>query len=246
MISRLTFQLDYTGSELNYNNGSVFQGVLMEFVNKDYGEILHMQTLKPYSQYIEKNDKGYMWVINTLTDESKKEIIDRIIVSNPKEIFIKHSNIKISVTDINLYQLDYDKLIKENYINKENNSYLTVKFITPTAFKSNSKYIIYPDIQLIFKSLINKYNLFSKDFEINDEEILDYIVNNAEIIDYNLRSTRFYMEGIRIPSFIGRIRLKLRGTTTTKNLVNLLLDYGQYSGIGIKNAIGMGAIKIEY
>lgn len=247
MISRLSINFDIKseGKTINYNSGSLFQGILMEFIDREYGEELHLNKLKPYTQHIEKIGDSYLWIITTLTERSKKEIIDNIIKKIPKELIIKRSDIKIEIIDINVIEINFDKLIQDNYIDSETNNYITLRFLTPTAFKSNSKYIIYPDIELIFKSLINKYNSFADDYEINDEETFDYIVSNTEIIDYNLHSTCFFMEGIKIPSFMGKIKLKLKGTVTSKNLINLLLDFGQYSGIGIKTAMGMGCIKIE-
>ena len=54
------------------------------------------------------------------------------------------------------------------------------------------------------------------------------------------------MENFRIPAFVGNIRIKIKGTIASKNLINLLLDFGTYSGVGLKTSLGMGGIDIEY
>lgn len=53
------------------------------------------------------------------------------------------------------------------------------------------------------------------------------------------------MEGITIPSFIGSVKLKCTGNRKFRSLVNMLLKFGEYSGAGIKNSMGMGAIKVR-
>ena len=77
MIHKLIieFTLDKK-QKIDYNIGSVLQGIMMTFLDRDYGEILHRQSLKPYSQYFEIKDGKYYWIINTLTEEAKEKIIE--------------------------------------------------------------------------------------------------------------------------------------------------------------------------
>lgn len=53
------------------------------------------------------------------------------------------------------------------------------------------------------------------------------------------------MEGIKIPSFIGEIGIRINGTDTMARYVKLLARFGEYSGVGIKTAMGMGAFRIK-
>lgn len=41
---------------------------------------------------------------------------------------------------------------------------------------------------------------------------------------------------------MGKITIKIRGTQTMTNFANMLFKFGNYSGVGIKTSIGMGAI----
>ena len=83
-----------------------------------------------------------------------------------------------------------------------------------------------------------------KDESMIDEETLEQLCENSRVICYDLKSVPFHLEGIKIPAFIGKITIKLTGTQTLANFAHLLLQFGTYSGIGIKTAIGMGAVKI--
>ena len=53
------------------------------------------------------------------------------------------------------------------------------------------------------------------------------------------------MEKVKIPAFIGKITIKLTGTKTMTNFANMLFEFGEYSGIGIKTSLGMGCIKLN-
>ena len=60
-----------------------------------------------------------------------------------------------------------------------------------------------------------------------------------------MRSTRFHLEGVTIPSFIGEVTIKITGPQMMVNLANMLAAFGEYAGIGIKTSIGMGAVEIN-
>lgn len=119
-----------------------------------------------------------------------------------------------------------------------------IQFITPTAFKVQGHYQNYPTLQHIFSSLIQKYNAAHTTTEIADENLLGDLQRFTSVIGYDLRNTTFPVEGITIPSFIGTLLLKISGPQQMVNLVHLLLCFGTYSGIGIKTAMGMGALRI--
>lgn len=77
-----------------------------------------------------------------------------------------------------------------------------------------------------------------------DEETLEQLCENAQIVKYDLKSVNFPLESVRIPSFIGKITIKMNGTQTMANFAKMLFEFGTYSGVGIKTSIGMGCIKL--
>ena len=78
-----------------------------------------------------------------------------------------------------------------------------------------------------------------------NEEVLEDLLNYSEITSYNLKSTNFQLEGVKIPSFQGRITIKVKGPQMLVNLVNFMIAYAEFSGVGIKTSVGMGSIKFE-
>lgn len=64
------------------------------------------------------------------------------------------------------------------------------------------------------------------------------------VIAYNVRTSKFHLEGVKITGFVGEIAILINGSDIMKKFVNVLFRIGEYTGIGIKSSLGMGAMKI--
>ncbi len=244
MLSKLDMKLKVEGqNKLNYNMSSIMQGILMEKLSKEYVNKMHIDGLHPYQQFLQINGEEYSWNIHTVTKEAKDNIIQEIMCEN--DFYIEKKDICLKVIQRNFSEVTYDQLLEQFYFTK-GSRYLTLYFQTATSFKSAGGYIFYPSIKHIFQSLINKHNEFNIDTEINGENLLEELEQHIEIIQYNLRSIFFYIEHIKIPAFIGNIKIKIRGAQPIVNLVNFLLAYSEFSGVGIKCGMGMGACRVEW
>lgn len=225
----------------NYNKSSLLHGVIMENLTEDYAEKMHESFLKPYSQNIRKTADGkYIWTVSVLNSEADDKIIKKL--SFLDEIYIKHNDITVNIESREITGIKYDTLFEENYFGDRPSPYVSMEFITPTAFKTDRKYINYPTVQNIFSNLIRRYDTFSERSEIYDENMMNELVSASDIVSYDLKSTLFHLEGVKIPSFTGKITIKVRAHDSMKSLVHLLADFAEYSGIGIKTALGMGSV----
>ena len=232
--------------KLNLNAGSLMQGALMELISPEYAEYLHSNGLHPYSQYIYKDNtrQCYVWKISTLDKTAKTEIIDK--VQNIDSICLKHHNIKLNVQKSSVIKpISYKDFANEFMVNNEASKKIVVKFITPTTFKSQGDYIIFPQIHNIYTNLLSKWNTFSKEVSLQDEDTQNHLISHTNMIGYNLRSTKYHMESIKINSFMGEACFYVKGPLMLVSIANLLFEYAKYSGIGAKTAIGMGGISIE-
>lgn len=229
--------------KLDYSVSSLMQGVLMEFIDEDYADELHISGLNPYSQHVEFVDGNMRWVITTLTEQASEKIILPLLNKDIQTITIKHKNLELQIIKKTVVCMEYDELLERTYFG-DCKPYINIDFITPTAFKSYGKYQFYPTVEHIFGSLIKKHDSISLSTKIYSEDLINDIKENVEITRYKLRSTFFYMEGIKVPSFMGYVSIKIHGPTQFINLINMLVEFGEYSGVGIKSSIGMGAMKI--
>lgn len=228
---------------IDYPKSSIFQGIIMENIDSDYADFLHINKYHPYSQHIEHVSGKTYWVINSLNDEAYEKIITKLN-DNLDEIYIKKNDIKLSIGEKNLIKLS-DKSLIERFYSEESSKYICMEFITPTAFKSNGRYVNMPDTRLIFQSLMHKYSESNEEISMFDMDTLDTIANNSFITQYKLHSTYFPLEGIKIPAFKGGIIIKMRGNATMAKYASMLAEYGKYSGVGVKTSIGMGAITLR-
>lgn len=227
----------------NFSKGSLLQGVLFEHISSDYADELHNQGLKPYSQYIRIEDESINWYIRTLSEKAYQEIIIPLLAEEFQELDIEHDKRHIKIVNKEVRTGSLAKLFQRFY-SEEAGRYFNIEFVSPTAFKKNGKYSFYPDMYNIYQSLMKRFDIVSEKNGMFSEETLEQLAENTEIVDYNLRSIRFGMEGIKIPAFLGKIRIRIQGTQTMVNFAKLLFEFGNYSGVGIKTAVGMGSVRI--
>ena len=234
--------LEIQGKDINIHKASRFHGWLMEQVDEAYALRLHTEPLRPFSQYLYGNGEKWEWHIHTLTSEADEKIGNLIL--QKKEILLESSNTPIRILEKKWEEESIDDLLKKTYFT-DSPDICTVEFLTPTSFKRQGKYLIFPDVKLIFQSLLQKFAACGYEVSFGDGDILAEIQNKVEIIDYRLRTKKFYLEGTGIKGFQGNIRFKIYGSQAFINMVNFLLHFGGYAGIGIKTALGMGAAQIS-
>lgn len=245
MISRLTFRFDVNDKlKYSYNIGSVLQGAMMENISREYAEAMHISQVHPYSQHSEYEGGRLIWVICALNDEARAQLIDPLLSGSFDKIYIKDKDITLKIADRQLCDLSYDELFGRHYVTGDAYRYAELEFITPVSFKAEGKYLIFPSSQMIIKNLMRKYDTSSEGTEIYDEALNELIVKNTDIIGYSLHTVKYMISGVNIPSAIGRVTLKISGAPEFIRLINMLLDYGEYSGVGIKASMGMGAYRI--
>ncbi len=241
MLARLSILLDT--EDIDYKKSSLLQGVLMERLNPAYVEFLHHQQMHPYSQYVSRTENGVLWNIQTLNKEAYEQII--VPFANGGNSFeLKHSGQKVSIVDKKIEVVEINKLLTDFY-NTPAMRGLTFETLTPMAFKQNGHYVILPDIRLICQNLMQRYSAVSPNVDMMDREALEQIADNTFIARHRIQSKIFPMEGHTLPGFCGTVALRCQGTETMVRYLRLLLSFAEFAGIGIKTAMGMGAMRLR-
>lgn len=226
-----------------YFLGSLLQGALMELLDPDYAAKLHYNNLHPYSQFVTFEKDILQWHVQMLDLESRRQISDILLDDQFEQIYLEHREETLKVIQRNFWEISEKKLLEAYYFG-ECSSVLKLRFLTPTSFKQNGKYMIYPTVRLIFQSLMRRYDISSKKNQIFSDELLEEFEKRISIIGYRLRSTAYYTDHVKIPSFMGDIILRISGPQQLKNLAWFLAKFGEYSGVGIKTGIGMGGLQV--
>ena len=240
MYARLIMELD--SNEINYRNSSNLQGVIMENIASEYAEELHKSQLNPYSQYLVKKQDKIYWHIHTVTDEAYEKIL--LPMARLKEVEIKKKNITAHIANRKI-ETEEEKALVDEFYEKDCAKYLKLRFLTPTAFKRDGRYVIYPDLHLVYGSLMRKYNEASEELGMIDEEVLDQLTEKSSIVRYRLQTIDFPVEKVKIGGFIGEITIHILGGETLARYVRMLCRFGEISGIGIKTGMGMGAMEFN-
>lgn len=240
MLAKLELKLK-SEEPLVYQMSSLFHGALMELLPPDYADELHESRLHPYTQHLECRENIWYWIITCLNERASKIIIHEALW-NRDSIRINNRNMDVLITQKNYVETSYRELM-DRFYEEESERYLQVRFLSPTAFKQNGRYLFYPDLRCFFQSLMNKYDAACQEESMTNRDALNQLCENSQIVQYDLKSVSFSLEGVKIPSFLGKITIKINGTQTMANFARMLIEFGTYSGVGIKTALGMGCIQ---
>lgn len=249
MLATLQIELDSKDDpKIKYSYGSLFQGLMMECIDTNYAEYLHNQTLNPYSQYVyfDKEKEHYIWQISTLTEDAKNNIIDKLVENIGSSITLTHNDLSFDVLSKNIINIQsYNELVDKVFLNEEKKNIIRLKLLTPTTYKSNNEYQIFPSIRALYSSIYNKWNTFSDKISLADEEVFEHIITHSSIIKYDLKSYKYNLEKVALNSFIGNLSILIKGPKELQTICTLLVEYAQYCGVGAKTSMGMGGIKFE-
>lgn len=231
---------------LHVNNGSILHGFLIERVNNKAADMLHSNSMRPFSQYLHfsKDMNRWIWTVNTLNEDMDHVMEDALGDLNCIEL--KHKGSKFMVDHQRVHPSKTYKELTEECYGEEINRNVSVSFLTPCSFKISGRNVIYPEIPFIYNNIINKWNSVSDLVSIDDKLALEHIINHTHIRDFNIRGSNFSLESVRIKGFTGRIHFSIKGPESLVSLTNLMFSFAEYSGLGSRTALGMGGISVEF
>lgn len=238
----LTLQIP---EDLRTNNiGSILHGFLMELLPSDVVEILHQQSAyNPLKQRIMLRRDVAIWEVVSFSEFVSESLA--LSLHQCRSINLKHHDVKVPVLKVEQSTYQVNQLIDEFFMeDNEPKRFVNIQIMTPMSFKSQGRYDIFPDVRKFFRSIMLQFDAFFESYKMHDHDTLDYIMKQVTIVDYRLRSTRYHLEGVKIPSFIGAMTLRLSGPDHFKRLLLFLIHIGSFTGSGIKTSLGMGKYKV--
>ncbi|HHT63048.1 MAG: CRISPR-associated endoribonuclease Cas6 [Bacillota bacterium] len=227
-----------------YNWGSLLHGALLEMLPQETGEALHQGNLRPFSQYVVMGTQNELsWHIG-LWDEEIAQSLTSVLL-HLKSIKIKHKDMNLEVISIEQSKESLPDFFARFFTTLEVCRRYEISFLTPCTHKRNGKYVVFPEVDLIIKSLLQRYGGFIREFSLDDSEMTEQLVLNLDIVRYSLRSAVYYLEGVKITGFMGKITIQIRGPEQLARLAGALLSFGEYAGLGAKTALGMGGVSVK-
>ena len=218
-----------------------FHGFLMEQLAPDYVDWLHQQETNPYSMKVIHHKDQTTWTVHLLTEDAIKQILPPMLELKKVDL---HGLASLTVQRMTMQDLSPEELF-DLFNQNQDQSFFTIQFQTPTGFRSQGEYVLFPTLRLIFQSLMMKYARLLENREDIEEETLDYLTSHSRITSYRMETSYFKIHGKKIPAFKGKLTFKITGPSTLKAYANILLKFGEYAGLGMKTSLGMGGIELE-
>ena len=121
---------------------------------------------------------------------------------------------------------------------------ITLHFLTPTAFRSEGKRnVLFPQPELIFGSLFNRWNAFST-IKI-DADLQPCFSSDILLSRYKLETRMINFGNYQETGFTGQCSFILADVLAMEQVqhINALADFAVYSGVGAKTTMGMGQTR---
>ena len=118
------------------------------------------------------------------------------------------------------------------------------EFLTPTMFNGTYGDITFPSAELIFASIVDKWNAGDVEDTLDKPRIKE-LCNRIILTDWSGHTKRVYFGRDRgYTGFIGNFTFNLSKLSTEENqLITVLALFGQHCGIGRLSSQGLGQIR---
>lgn len=141
-------------------------------------------------------------------------------------------------------QVSYEALAAQQLLQPgQPNRRTTFSFHSPVSFKSNNMYVPIPMPDLLFGSLVERWNAFSP--VTLSPEMRRFGAEMVALSNYQLRSQPVIQKsGAPIVGSVGKATyIALGGDRYWHAVMQMLADFAFYSGVGIKTTTGMGQLR---
>ena len=230
--------------ELNSSLAYKLYAVLCGKISGEYAQRLHEQKkYHPVSQrlYINHSDQTANWEVvlfNDACDEFGKALEE-------DSFYIKDNDMELTVILRETAEYTSEGIMELARLSEYAGGKTDIYFSTPTAFKQNGEYLIFPSVELLIKSAAEKWSALDERVALNDPDAVRMLISGIRITSYNLKSSYYRMKNVKIPAFTGKITLSAKLPPPLMEIYLLIIEFIALSGIGIKNTLGMGGVRIE-
>lgn len=215
---------------------------LLEQAPQDFGDAVHREQVTPVSQYLVPDGADRLrWTVNLLGTESEEAlsgVLDRL-----EALTLEKDRVRLAVRRRERRTVpDVEALLE---LAGERCGPHHLRFETATAFKSRGRYLNLPTTRLIVQSLIKKWNGCILDCPIDDTDGqgMEALASGLRIRAFCLHDRMYYLKGYSIPGFTGELTLENRLDGFQRQLADALFLFGEFAGVGIKTALGMGGLR---
>ena len=214
---------------------------LLEHLPSEQAQRIHEAPVPPLGQHLRCVAGRWIWEIGLLGEQGQQFL--RPVLEQTDVYTLKDGTTELRAKILRQETVDSPENLLS--IGPKQVRWHELYFRTPTAFKSQGEYLNIPSAKLLLQSLVKKWNGNFPDCQIEDTdgEGLEAMSHGLHFQVFSLKSQRFWLKGKAITGFTGKIVLEDRNQGFHSELINALLYFSQFSGMGIKTALGMGGVE---
>lgn len=235
-------QMELQGEGLHHHMGSILHGYLMQSIDPAYAAYFHANSTNPYSSclYQDRASKAYIWRLCSYNQKAHEMLTKPLLANMPKNIYLEQKKETYNIANYRVVQTSFEEIFCKT---KESQK---IKLLTPTSFKSEGSTQIFPKASSLLQGVIEKINAHSDSLRLADEGLIKELLDKVYIKDYHLRTAIFHLQGIKLKGFMGSIDWAVRENKELSSILRFLLAASEYTGLGMKTALGMGGVELEY
>jgi len=213
--------------------GETLHGFLFSFSGlKRY----HESEIKPFSlRLVKQEGKTLRWEVCALCLDLAEKLSATQL---PRKACL--SNTRVSDMLISpVSSTNYGHLLRPR-----TGTQFTFHFKSPTSFRSQGQQILFPAPELLFGSLMQKWNAFARK-KITREIAEDF--KKILVTRYSLETQEISFSNYKIIGFTGEVCYRIPPGTdpVVKRVVNALARLAPYSGVGYKTPMGLGWVEVK-
>lgn len=212
-----------------------------------FGQYYHEAQITPFAiKEIELNQEGIVYIHFIFLDY-------RVMIEFLRELYptkkVRLGNDYYIVVDTAIHQEDhpkagmvsYDSFYRLPIVNR-----LTMDF-KYSAFSNDNKTDVLPVPDKVVRSLLNKWNATSPDSIVMDEGFIKQLASGMLITSHSIHTTLYQIRNdITLTTFSGKVVCEnIHEDKDSKQLLNRLLHFSHYSGVGWKCSYGMGRVDVS-
>lgn len=243
MITHLELELKFPENEkFRANWAYALYGELCSRMPPRLADELHEQNISPVRQHLRRGaaPDQCTWVLDLFGDAAELAGLIR----EWKQIELNCWEAPLSVERCKEEKVTMSDLLQRAR-GWPGNAPAEMTFESPCTFKVAGEYVLFPTTDLIVQSLFSRWNALIPDCSLDDADALQMLASGLRFRRYRLSSRDYRMKGQRIPGFVGTVQIAAHLPTAMLELWRLLLAFAPYSGVGVKPALGMGAVQIR-
>ncbi|MCW6679812.1 CRISPR system precrRNA processing endoribonuclease RAMP protein Cas6 [Aerococcaceae bacterium NML130460] len=219
-------------------------GMLYHQLPHGIADAWHDAPVSPFTLFTFSHHNTWHAIIKVMTQEAIR-VFDNLLVENPTPQFVLRSA-KLVPIEVRVLSTKECTLQQLNQPSSISPTKVRLHFQSPTTFKVKGKYQLYPELRLIWQSLLMKYRwLADGEFE-SDEVLLAALVEATHITTSQIKNRYAVVHKSGIKGFVGSVDIAIDATEEVQQLLHQLLQLVEFTSIGIKGALGMGHIHVEY